>query len=64
MDLSHASNGFIFLAVATGVATFFSIITTCIAVSDNEDYAGFMVVVTIILALAFLTTGFLGFATR
>ena len=58
----NEANGFIFLMIATGFFGFFSLIGTCMAVGDNEDYAGFMVAVTIFLLVAFLVSGFLGFS--
>lgn len=64
MDFAHASNGFLFLAVCTGVIGFFFTIFTCMAISDDENYAGLLVVLDIIIVLAFLASGFLGFATR
>lgn len=55
------NNGFLFLCVSTGIMSFINLIFTCVAISDNEDYAGFLVAVEIILVLTFLTSGFLGF---
>lgn len=55
------SDGFLFVCIATGLMTFINFICTCIAVSDDKDYAGFLVALEIILVIVFLVSGFFGF---
>lgn len=63
MDLNLA-NGFIFLAVITGVGSLFSIVGTVIAYSDDEKYAGILTILSVSLSIVFLISGFMGFATK
>lgn len=55
------SSGYLFLTVATGIMGFINFILTCIAVDDEENYAGFLVAIEIVLVITFLISGFLGF---
>lgn len=64
INLPDAAGGFKFLAIVTGIGTFLMTLAVSFAVSDNEDYAGFLVVCDIILAIAFLISGFMGFSLR
>lgn len=60
-ERSQMHNSFLFLMIATCIMMCINFIMTCFAVSDDKDYADFLVVVEIILILTFLVSGFLGF---
>ena len=61
MDINLAA-GCTFLAVVSGIGSFFGIIGTCCAFSDRERYAVLLAVVTGIAIIVFLVSGFMGFA--
>lgn len=64
MSLPDMAGGFVFLAWATGIGTFISVIAACILNSENDDNAGFATVVAIIMTIGFLTSGFFAASMR
>ena len=63
-ELNHLSNGFTFLMVITGFATFVLTISASIAVDDEKKHAPYLVFADVMFMVLFLTSGFLAFATR
>ena len=66
MNLTHVQDGFTFLCVFTGIGLFVCLITTGIFASEsgNANAVKGFAALCVLLALAFLTTGFLAFAAR
>lgn len=62
MELSHLQNGFIFTAWVSGIGLFFSLMFTSFAIAEREDYSVWLVILSVILGIILLISGFMAAA--
>jgi hypothetical protein len=62
MQVTNPGGGFVFLSIALGILSLIMVVTTFNCAADHDDRTKLLMWITIPVVIAFLFSGFLGFA--